>query len=264
MSLVSLAIRWTLWRALYGKTYAGERVYDSAVAPIEDMVSEEPHPFLTISTEDESGEVSGHDYAEANRTLDINVEIALATELRMSGRPNVPHTDEGLEMAINLIGRQVMYVLQADPSPWADLFRWFACSGKKLHTRRGADVEKGIRFAARQVTITVEPIHEPEFGAAPSGVWARLIAEMREDDILSVYADTLHDAIIGEAVPDWRRLIARLGLTNDGASAVGIGPLIPDEAPLTAGELSSDGDQLAFAVEPSAEADGLLAIVAVL
>jgi hypothetical protein len=250
VSLVSLAIRWTLWRALYGKTYAGERVYDSAVAPIEDMVSEEPHPFLTISTEDESGEVSGHNFAEAGRTLDVNVEIALATELRMSGRPNVPHTDEGLEMAINLIGRQVMYVLQADPSPWADLFRSFACTGKKLHTRRGADVEKGIRFAARQVTLTVEPIHEPEFGVAPSGLWARLIAEMREDDILSIYADTLHDAIVGGSVPIWRRPLARLGLTNEGASAAGIGPLIPGEAPPIAGELSSDGDQLGFTETP--------------
>jgi hypothetical protein len=248
MSLVAYALRTTLWRALLGKTYAHDRVYDSQVAPIDETVQEQPEPFIIVATDDETSDVSAHDYLGSSRDLDVVIEIALASELRRGGGMNIPHTDEGLEMALNFMTRQVMRVLQADDDPWAELFRTFALSTKKMVARRGASVEKGVRFAARQIVLTIAPLHEPEFGRAPSGAWADLIAAMRADDILSVFADGLEEEIIGSAIPDWSRLKARLGLTGAGASAVGIGPYMPGEAPGQASGMSSDGDHLAFEV----------------
>lgn len=255
MSLVAYAIRTTLWRALLGKTYAQDRVYDSQVAPIDETVQDQPEPFIIIATDDETSDVSGHDYLGASRDLDVVIEIALASELRRDGGINIPHTDEGLEMALNYMSRQVMRVLQADEDPWAELFRTFALSTKKMAMRRGASVEKGVRFAARQIVLSVAPLHEPEFGRAPSGAWAELIAAMRTDDILSVFADGLEEEITGTAIPDWARLKARLGVTNAGASAVGLGPLEQGEAPAPASELSSDVDHLGFEVKAEEGAD---------
>ncbi|MBX9740511.1 MAG: hypothetical protein K2X62_10575 [Beijerinckiaceae bacterium] len=253
MSLVAYAVRTTLWRALLGKTYAQDRVYDSQVAPIDETVQEQPEPLIIVATDDEACDVSGHDYLGASRDLDVVIEIALASELRRGGGMNIPHTDEGLEMALNFMTRQVMRVLQAEDDPWAELFRTFALSTKKMAARRGASVEKGVRFAARQIVLTIAPLHEPEFGRAPSGAWTELIAAMRADDILSVFADGLEEEIVGTAISDWARLKARLGLTGAGASAVGIGPYMPGEAPAQTGDLASDGDHLSFQVQPDVE-----------
>lgn len=250
MSLVAYAIRTTLWRALLGKTYAQDRVYDSEVAPIDEVVQDRPEPFIIVATDDETAEVSGHNYIGADRDLDVVIEIALATELRRGSGPNIPHTDEGLEMALNYMARQVMRVLQADTDPWADLFRTFSLTTKKMTARRGASVEKGVRFAARQIILTVTPLHEPEFGVAPSGAWADLIAAMRDDEILADFADGLAEEIAGAEVPDWGRLQARLGLTKAGALAVGLGPLNPGEAPVEPTELISTGENLEFTVAP--------------
>lgn len=255
MSLVAYAVRTTLWRALLGKTYAQDRVYDSQVAPIDETVQDQPEPFIIVATDDETSDVSGHDYLGASRDLNVVVEIALASELRRGGGMSIPHTDEGLEMALNFMTRQVTRVLQADDDPWAELFRTFALSTKKLAARRGASVEKGVRFAARQIVLNVAPLHEPEFGRAPSGAWADLIAAMRADDILSAFADGLEEEITGTAIPDWARLKARLGLTGVGASAVGIGLYVQGEAPAPASKLSSAGDRLGFEVNPEG-ADG--------
>ena len=55
MGLLAFAIRLTLWRALYGATYAGPNVFDSAVGAIE-MVGDadiERRPVLTVSTDEE-------------------------------------------------------------------------------------------------------------------------------------------------------------------------------------------------------------------
>jgi hypothetical protein len=112
-----------------------------------------------------------------------------------------------------------------------------------------------VRFAARQIVLNVTPLHEPEFGRAPSGAWAGLIAAMRADDILSAFADGLEEEITGTAIPDWARLKARLGLTGVGASAVGIGPYLPGEAPAPASKLSSDGDHLRLEVNAEEGAD---------
>ena len=85
MSLVAYAVRTTLWRALLGKTYAQERVYDSQVAPIDELVRDQPALFIIVATDDETSDVSGHDYIGASRDLDVVIEIALAIELRRVG-----------------------------------------------------------------------------------------------------------------------------------------------------------------------------------
>ncbi len=53
-------------------------------------------------------------------------------------------------------------------------------------TRRGASTEKGVRFAARQIIITLDPLLDPERGrGVPPEPWDRLLAKMAADDELT-------------------------------------------------------------------------------
>ena len=58
MSIIALAIRMAATRALEteGATLAGARVFDSAITPLDEMVSAEPKPLIVVSTEDDSAE----------------------------------------------------------------------------------------------------------------------------------------------------------------------------------------------------------------
>ena len=75
--------------ALPGTTYAQDRVHDPQVAPIDESVRDQPEPFIIDATNDETSNVSGHDYIGASCDLDVVIEIALASELRRAGAPNI-------------------------------------------------------------------------------------------------------------------------------------------------------------------------------
>lgn len=230
MSLVAYAVRTCLWRALFGTTSAGTRVHDSAITPLDDMVVADPQPFVVVSTEDDEAELDGWRLGHfERRRLDIVIEIVAGVAVRIEDQGGSPalafavaYTDDGLEASLNMIGRQVFAVAQLD-NPWAVLLREFAHRPMHLQSRRGADAEK-TRFAARQYVIRTEVVDEPEFGAAPVGLWADFVAAMRADDILAGQADMIESVIRGEAIPSWRALQANLGLSQAGFEAIGLGP----------------------------------------
>lgn len=233
MSLVAFAIRICLWRALRGKTLAETRVYDSDVAPIEVLLAVEPGPVIVVSTDDDEFEIENTNWLNAPRKLDVIVETILASLVEVQGQGfefSIPHTDSGMEASLNILGRQVLRVIQADQGIWAVLFRSFvSASPKKVKLRRGAEAIKGgTRFAARQMIVTVDPLHEPDFGRDPEGLWVDLLAAMRADDPalgLPPYADLLEAEIRGTALPDWRAFQASLGLSIEAVREIGEAPV---------------------------------------
>lgn len=244
MSLVALALRTTLWRALRGQTMAGDRVYDSQVAPIADFLAVDaggPSPFISISTDDETADYDGtHNYVGADRSMDLVLEMALASAQADPAGLEIPHTDEGLELSLNYLGRQVQRVLQVD-SEWGDLFRAFSHQTVRSTTRRGAASE-GTRYAARQVILTYKPLFEPEFGMEPYGEWARLLAAMAGDEFLGRNAEGLRLSILGEAIPTWARMQSTLGATRSGLVTLGLGPFLPAIAPALLRKATIEGD----------------------
>ncbi|WP_449255185.1 hypothetical protein [Bosea sp. (in: a-proteobacteria)] len=254
MSLTAFAIRTCLWRALYGRTYAETRVHDSDVQPIAEMLSADPLPFLIVSTDDDIAEVEGHRFSEAGRKLDVVIEIVVAAVHNVGGEGDpdykliIPATDDGFETTVNFIGRQAMRVMQADDSVWADLFRSFTPGAKRMVSKRGAETKP--RYAARQIVVTCDTLCEPAFGEEPADEWARLIAAMQDDTILAPYAPVLAAEIRGEVLPDWKRLQAALGATRAGVSALGLGSLLPGEAPATFQQAVIAGDVSIVVVTP--------------
>jgi hypothetical protein len=254
MSLVAFAVRTCLWRALLGKTYAEGRVHDSAVAALDALLSDDPRPFIVVSTDDDSGDVSGHAFSEAPRKLDIVVEIVVAS-VENVGPPDmpdyqlvIPATDDGFETVVNFIGRQVMRVIQADDGPFAELFRTFTPGDKRFTSKRGAETKP--RYAARQIVLTCDTLCEPSFGVPPEGVWADLVAAMHADDILAPLAPKFATEITGETLPDWRKLQAAMGWTRAGQFAVGLGPQLPGEPPADFDTATIEADHVTVEVTP--------------
>lgn len=234
MSLVAYATRTCLGAALVGRTLAGDRVYDSAVQPIEEMVKPEPQPFLVVGTDDEEIMPRGWALLDADRELNFVVEIAIGGMTRIdlpeaegggaALRLDIPHTDDGLETTLNMVGRQIMREIMVG-GPWSDLLRDITFGLKKVTVRRGANTEQGTRFAARQYVFTADTVAEPDFGAEPKGIWVRLLDLMQADPRLAADVPLIRRMIVGDVLPDWRRVQVDLGLTNRSYRALGLGPL---------------------------------------
>lgn len=260
MGLLAFAIRLTLWRALFGATYAGPNVFDSVVGAIE-MVGEddvEKRPVLTVATDEEAATLNDHNHLAAEREIDVVIEMAIWTAIKDKAGFEISHLDDGLEMALNYLGRQVMRILQVDDgTPWSDLFRTFAGQVTKITAKRGGSAEKGERIAARQIVMTLKPtIGEPAFGVAPTHEWARLIEAMQADAMLTDMAAGLAAEIEGTAIPDWARLQAAIGHPRATITALGIGPLPPDDAtdppeePADVTKATTQGDHIGSVVVP--------------
>ncbi|MFO1150999.1 MAG: hypothetical protein U1E62_21705 [Alsobacter sp.] len=243
MSLARLALRLATIRALRGATFAEDRVFDSAILGIDFVEEHERMPVLVVTTDDDEGDVEGIDLAAADRKVDLVIEMAVGTFVKVDDnvRMTIPHTDEGLELSLDLMGRDVLRALQAGDSEWSLLWRAFALRIDTVTARRGSDSKDGLRFAARQLVITVQPLAEPPFGqGVAAGPWATFLTALRLDPQFLTIADLVEASIAGTPLPDWRQAEAALGLTRQGVAGIGLAPVYD-----TAGE-AAKGTELRY------------------
>lgn len=239
MSLVSLALRTATIEALRGATFADGQVFDSAIQPLDELVNGNPVPLIVVSIDDSETRMSGLDFLSADLSLDLVIEMAVATFVRSAAPEGddivdvtIPYTDEGLEWTLDLMERQIDRRF-ADDGLWPGLWRDLACKCTKRVTRRGADSAKGAKFAARQIVLTLSPAQEPVPGATPAGdtIFGRFLAALYVSG-LAAQAPLLRKVLIGEALPPWRQAAALLGIGPAAAEAIG---LSPEEADITIG-----------------------------
>jgi len=234
MSLARLAMRIAAARALRGSTLAGPRVYDSAIAPIDQTIAEERQPILIVTTDDHEMEVAGRDLFHGNVSCDLVIEAAIAARVEVGGdgEPEsiitIPHTDEGMELALDLMEHQVMAALIRERTPWSRVWMKLVPRLSRRLSRRGASVEKGVRFAARQIVLTCDLIEATTDGAAIAAgtAWADLLGVMEEDTDLAPIARMLRSEIEGTPLADWRRAANMLGIQFETANAIGLGPVL--------------------------------------
>lgn len=257
MSLVAYALRTTLRQALLGQTAAEDRVFDSLIAAIPSFAGEGVRPLIIVSADDDEGKLRCRNARlEANeRQQTIIVEMAVADAVTIaagSATAEIPHTDEGLELTLDLLRHRVWRVLTDPMNPWSDLFRSFLGEGHRYFTRRGADDTKGALFAARQLVIVCDPMPEPVRGQAttPGTVWGDFLALMRETDGLSAYADVLAAELTGEPLEAWQILQARLGVEAAAARALGYGALPGGEAEPPVTRMTIETPRGPIVVEP--------------
>jgi len=229
MSLVSLALRVAVARALVGQTFAEARVYDSAIAPLDGVIAEERRPFIVVCSDQERAKITGRDVPGPEREIDLVLELALASFVPGEAGVEVliPHTDEGLEVALDLMVRQSLRALLSGESAWSRVILALVPRIMKLETQRGAGADKGVRFAARQVRLVCDPIADPPFGQpVPNGSpWSLWLAAAEADPATIPLRTLVTDAITGAALPNWETVRSELGLTREAARGIGIGPV---------------------------------------
>jgi hypothetical protein len=250
MSLARLAMRVAAARALRGVTLAEARVYDSAIAPIDQTIAEERQPILIVTTDDHEMDITGRDLFHGNVSCDLVIEAAIATRVEVQAGEDgetmiaIPHTDEGMELALDMMEHQVMAALTRERSDWSRVWMKLVPRITRRLSRRGASVEKGVRFAARQIVLTCDLIEAPTDGASVTEgtVWADLLGVMEGDADLAPIAQMLRSEIEGTPLADWRRAASMLGIHLETADAIGLGPVLDlSEDPQTFEEVEIAG-----------------------
>lgn len=233
MSLARLAMRIAAARALQGSTLAEARVYDSAIAPIDQTIAEERQPILIVTTDDHEMDVTGRDLFHGTVSCDLVIEAAIAARVELPAGEGaestiaIPHTDEGMELALDIMEHQIMAALTRERSDWSRVWMKLVPRISRRLSRRGASVEKGVRFAARQIVLTCDLIEAPGDGAAIADgtAWADLLGVMSSDPDLAPIAEMLRGEIEGSPLTEWRRAANLLGIHLGTAVAIGLGPV---------------------------------------
>jgi hypothetical protein len=230
MSMVAVAARLCLWQALQNTTFAQDRVFDSSLSPIDVKSDTEKLPVIIISTDDEVARVTGMNLLGADRELDIIVEMSVATALKVDDgfEIEIPPTDEGLELIMNFMHRQIYRAILSVNNPYSEFFKGFITKIKTVTARRGGEAEKGTRYAARQLIFKCETLHEPNFGDLRGGIWLDFIAELRKNENLRDLASQIQAQIIGEDNLDWQITALQIGASRKTLQHLGLAPLNMD------------------------------------
>jgi len=252
MSLTRLAMRLAAARALQNRTLAEARVFDSAVDPIDQTIAEARQPLLVLTTDEHEADVTGRDLSSGSQRCDLVIEMAIAARVEVPASDTgggqitiaIPHTDEGMELTLDIMEHQVVAALTRDDSAWSRAWMKLVPRITKRLSRRGASAENGVRFAARQLILTCDLVDTPGIGGAiaPNSAWGEVLALMAADDALAPIASILRAEIEGAPLADWRRAAATLGVPLDVADQIGIGPVSSlDDDPTTLVEIAVTG-----------------------
>mgnify|MGYP001029004588 CR=1 FL=1 len=253
MSLTRLAMRVAAARALLDRTLAGPRVFDSAVDPIDQTIADKRQPLLVLTTDEHELEVTGRDLGSGNHRCELVIEIAIASRVEVPATDEsggqitiaIPHTDEGMELTLDIMEHQVLRALNRDDNPWSRVWMKLVPRITRSLSRRGASAENGVRFAARQLVLSCDLVDTPVSGGsvAPNSAWGELLALMAADPALAGIASLLRAEIEGELLDEWRRAAEALGVPLEVADQIGIGPetgIADDPSSLT--EIIVEGD----------------------
>jgi len=259
MSIIALAIRMSATRALEteGATLAGVRVFDSAITPLDEMVSAEPKPMIVVSTEDDSAEVGGADWNSGGRSIQLVIETAMSQSVELPDGEGqgvlVPNTDAGLELTLAVLSRQISACLFGrGGGAWGVVFRKFVTGTSEVVSRRGIQSKEGARIAARQTVYSISAMAEPPFDqpvAANTPLGAFLAAAAADPQTASLAA-LIREVIEGEPVgwPETYSVAAMIaGLSDELGQAIGISALGggADNTPIVEATFAAD-DRAAF------------------
>lgn len=254
MSLARLALRVAAVEALRGRTMVGDNVRDSDIRAIDieadgSLRTEEDRPFILVYTDDGRATETPLRDLHSNGEVDLAFEFGVATPMTTTdpetgesviAGTTVPATDAALEMVLDIIDRQLASAL-AGEGKWPTIWKHLSSGVVKVVRRRAVNAEQGVRFAARQVLVTVNLRPDPVMGAPLGGVWQEFAAAIADDrpDLSPVVADML-----GAETPALtiQQLRERFGHTPRESTALGYGPFHQGGEAYEIAEPEIDGD----------------------
>lgn len=229
MSLSRLAVRLAAVQSILNATLAGSRVFDSRIAPFDFMNAEDRKPLVIVLTDDDNSEIMGRDTVAGQRSLDLVIEIAVAKPVMMEGGVTdieIPDTDNGYELILDILEAQIEKALRVYPGTWPDIFRSLVSRYRNTVSRRTADQQKGIKFAARQIIYTIEPLADPpaDRAAETGSVWKRFVDALAATPDLAAVAPIFAAEMSAGTLLEWQKAQADLGLTDAEIRGIGLSP----------------------------------------
>lgn len=261
MSLTRLVMRIAAAHAVRDRTLAGPRVFDSAVDPIDQTIAEHRQPLIVVTTDEHALDLTGRDLGSGHHACDLVIEIAIASKVDVPAADGqggqitiaIPHTDEGMELTLDIMEHQIAAALMTDDGAWSRAWMMLVPRVTRRLSRRGASAENGVRFAARQIVLTCDLVDTPVAGGtiAPNTAWGNILALMAADPDLARIAGLLRTEIEGNPRVDWRRAAAELGITRESADQIGIGPVLDlEDDPEALEQVTIDGGGFDLIIPP--------------
>ncbi len=235
MSLVSFGLRLAVCRLLAGRTWAEERVVNSPIDPLSNVLRDDdtkavdPRPLIAVFTNDEKGSNEGLDVGGRPGTLDLVFFIYLPPDKIVVGEDDTEFEarDSGGAMALDLVWHQCRTALLFGPEPWRKVYEKFAHKITDVRSRPILiETEKGIRIPAKEVILTVDALPEPDVGKPLNPNWLALDTAMRADADAAPLADLIK-AMIEEPgnLPSWQLERANLAVSEPAIRALGLAPV---------------------------------------
>lgn len=243
-----LALRLATVRALRGRTLAGHNVFDSMQAAIDDVAVEHPTPVMLVYTDDGQWAIFDRNlYSTSGNGRVGSGEQRLIIEMAVTQRMVVPQydpetgqpmfsedgqllvneqavplvTDANLEATLDILERQVLVALMDGEShPWTDMWKQFAVSIAERTSDRGASARDGVRFAGRQLTLSINLAAEPIPGPRlPGSTWHNFMILAATDASLRPLLPTIEAALAGTPPVDAAAELRQILGISDGESA---------------------------------------------
>jgi len=231
--------RLTAVAALRGKTWADDRVFDSDNTPLADVLTAGAgaKPYIVVYTDtDNRLDMEGTDVITSRREMNLVLEIGVASKVEGEAggvQIKTPLTDEGMEMALDMVENQAIAALFGDPqSDWAELLKGFVIRVTRINGVRGASAERDRRWAARQLGIVCDVISDLPFGCpvpVDHPIREFIIASENNPEANMSAIGEICEALVNEKIaPEWEQVQATLGVRRLGLRAIGLAPLATD------------------------------------
>lgn len=230
MSFLRPAIRACAVAALKDKTWAQDRVFDSDQTALAEAVQgTEAKPYIVVytDTDDRQANVSNELYDGSRRMLNLVLEIGVANAIKGTNgnlKINFAATDQGMELAVDMIETQCTAALFGDPhSQWGELLKNLTLNIIRVPSRRGGQASQGIRFAARRVAFVMSTIYDIPPGVVLNDTHPlkKFIAAAKGNPVFGItdVGTILENMLATTAAPDWRVAQAYLGMSTEVAQA---------------------------------------------
>lgn len=235
-------------KALMGRTWAGNRVFDSPAKPADLTIAEQRAAFLGVYTDEADIDLDGQSFFNPDARVYLLIECATAERITVPGKPGgsspseppagettitLAQTDQALELIIGMLGRQVIQALLATDNVWAELWRHFTTPGRtRVEVRRGGpgqeNQQSAIRYASRIMRMQLNLVADPVYGEGiPNGFWKRFfeVAEADTEDLAHIVPILKAHFETTPGVLSWRVEHARGTYTTPGVHSLGITPV---------------------------------------
>lgn len=233
-AIARTALRIAAYEAIMGRTLARDRVHDSAIDGLDTKIDKKRTPFITITTDDDVREGKGRDTWSMPRKIDLVIEVAVFSTVKVEDddvTPGatttiIPQTDFGLEWTLDIIESQIERALFSQDTAWGALFFDLVLNVSEWKSRRGASAEEGLRFAARQINITLDVVEAPKPGAAIiDGPYQAVLAAMEAQPNRAELGALLRAVLEGTDKPEWERMAEAIAISRKAAETIGIAPV---------------------------------------